>query len=112
MCTLVQSSRDDAKYTVCKSQPRKVLDVQDADKSVLDDTGLHTECQVGYKSCNVLSAKTTPVSHNSSKSENYTCIQTGFHDINTSNMSSGMRENTILTNLTPKFGGKNMIHQG
>ena len=41
-----------------------------------------------------------------SKTENYTCIQTSFHDVNTNNASSGLRENVILTNLAPKFGSK------
>ena len=44
-----------------------------------------------------------------SKTENYTCIQTSFCNVNTSNTSSGLRENVILTNLASKFGGKNMV---
>ena len=40
------------------------------------------------------------------KQKNYTCIQTSFHNVNTSNASSGLRENVMLTNLVPKFGGK------
>ena len=35
------------------------------------------------------------------KTKNYTCIQTSFHDVNTNNASSGLKENIILANLAP-----------
>ena len=32
-----------------------------------------------------------------------------FHIVNTNNASPGLRENVMLTNLAPKFDGKNMV---
>ena len=48
------------------------------------------------------------ITNPNSKTENYVCIQTSFCDVNTNNASSILRENVILTNLVPKFGGENM----
>ena len=42
------------------------------------------------------------------KTENYTCIQTSFSNVNTNNASLGLRENVILINLVTIFGRKNI----
>ena len=44
-----------------------------------------------------------------SKTNYYTCIQKNLYDVNAKNASSGLREKVILTNLVPKYGGKNLV---
>ena len=45
------------------------------------------------------------INNPNSKTENYTCIQTSFPNVNTNNASSSLRENVILTKLTPNLVG-------
>ena len=64
--TTVQPSEVGAKPSSCKSPLRKVLDVEDADKSSNPvATGLQTDSKVGKESHKVFTAKTTPVCHRS-----------------------------------------------
>ena len=64
----MQFSRDGAKPSCCKSPSGEILNVLDIGKSSeLGDKGLHMERQVDKERHKVLSPKTTPICHNSSK---------------------------------------------
>ena len=68
MCAPVQPAEVGAKLSPSKSPLRKLIDVQDTEKSSQPySTGLHTESQVDRTGHNILNLKTSQVCHSSNK---------------------------------------------
>ena len=68
VCTPVHPSREMQSLAHVSHLPQTFLITDTGKSSELDDTGIHIEFQVGKEKCEVLTTKTTPACHSSSKS--------------------------------------------